>query len=195
MTGARIVVADDESILRLDVREMLTQAGYRVMAEANTGDLAVELAALHQPDLIVMDIKMPGMSGVKASRIIQRAYGIPVLLLTAYSDMEFIQEAKRAGVVGYLVKPFTERDLIPAVEMGLAQRQRLAVLQSNIKELEGKIQLQKKVQRAKGILMEACRYSEAEATRRLQSYCMNRRKKLGEVADEIIKHGRPADMG
>lgn len=190
MNGARIVVADDESILRLDVKAMLTAAGYRVMAEANTGDLAIELAALHQPDLIVMDIKMPGMSGVKASRIIQETYGVPVLLLTAYSDMEFIQEAKKAGVVGYLVKPFTERDLIPAVEMGLAQTQRLTALRSNIRELEGKIQLQRKVQRAKGILMDTCQYSEAEATRRLQSYCMHHRKTLDEVAAQIIKHGR-----
>lgn len=190
MNKGRIMVVDDESILRMDLREMLEDAGYEVVEEANSGDLAVELAAAHQPDLIVMDVKMPGMNGIKASRIIQQSFHIPVLLLTAYSKTELVEKARHAGVIGYLVKPITERDLIPAVEMALAQAERLRELKAGIEKLEQKVEEQKKINKAKGILMEQYGWSEDEAYRRLRSHCMDQQIKMGEAADFILAKKR-----
>lgn len=159
----RLMVVEDESILRMDIKEMLIENGYEVVAEANSGDKAIELAATRKPDLIVMDIKMPKMNGIKASRIIYQAFQIPVLLLTAYSERDLVEEAKNAHILGYLVKPVTERDLIPAVEIALAQANRLKAMANDIKKMEEKIQDQKIIQRAKGILMEVYQVSEEQA--------------------------------
>ncbi|MGU4858427.1 ANTAR domain-containing protein, partial [Escherichia coli] len=128
------------------------------------------------------------MNGIKASKIINQTYGIPVLLLTAYSEMEFIHEARNAQVLGYLVKPISERDLIPAVEMALGQSQRVHHLLGNIKELEQKIEDQKNIQKAKRIIMESYQVSENEAYKSLRSYCMTHRRSMKEVAEEILQH-------
>lgn len=187
MNKARVMVVDDESILRMDLKEMLRDAGYNVVAEANSGDLAIELAAAHKPDLIIMDVKMPGLNGIKASRIIQQSFNIPVLLLTAYSKTELVEKARNAGVVGYLVKPITERDLVPAVEMALAQAERMQALKKDISTLEHQIDVQKKVNKAKGVLMEQYGWNEEKAYQQLRSYCMSHRIKMEEAADLILK--------
>lgn len=179
----RLMVVEDESILRMDIKEMLIENGYEVVAEANSGDKAIELAATRKPDLIVMDIKMPKMNGIKASRIIYQAFQIPVLLLTAYSERDLVEEAKNAHILGYLVKPVTERDLIPAVEIALAQANRLKAMANDIKKMEEKIQDQKIIQRAKGILMEVYQVSEEQAFKMLRSYSMNHGMTMRKVAD------------
>lgn len=184
----RLMVVEDESILRMDIKEMLIEAGYDVVAEANSGDKAIELAALHKPDLIVMDIKMPKMNGIKASRIIHQAFQIPSLLLTAYSERDLVEEAKNAHILGYLVKPVSENALIPAVEIALAQAKRLVALAMDIKKMEEKIQDQKVIQRAKGILMEVYDVSEEQAFKMLRSYSMNNGKTMKAVADSILLH-------
>jgi two-component system, response regulator PdtaR len=188
MGNSRIMVVEDESILRMDIKEMLKEAGYDVVAEANSGDAAIELAALHQPDLIVMDIKMPKMNGIKASRIIYQAFQIPALLLTAYSERDLVEEAKNAHILGYLVKPISERDLIPAVEIALAQANRLKTLVNDIKKMEAKIEDQKTIQRAKGILMEVYQVGEEQAFKMLRSYSMNHGNTMKQVAEYIILH-------
>lgn len=167
---------------------MLLEAGYDVVAEANTGELAVELAALHRPDLIVMDVKMPRMNGLKASRIIQKSFNVPILLLTAYTEAELIEEAKEAHIFGYLVKPITEKDLIPAVEMALGQSKRLHGLLDSIKEMEHKLEARKQIEQAKGILMDVHNINEEDAYKALRTYCMNNRKTMSEVAASIIQH-------
>lgn len=147
MSKGRIMVVDDESILRMDIKEMLQEAGYDVVAEANNGETAIELAAKHIPDLIVMDVKMPKMNGMKAARIINRSFDIPTLLLTAYTEEELIAEAREAYIFGYLVKPITEKDLIPAVEVALGQAKRVKSLIGSIKEMEQKMEMRKRVER------------------------------------------------
>ncbi|WP_027416109.1 ANTAR domain-containing response regulator [Aneurinibacillus terranovensis] len=188
MSKGRIMVVDDESILRMDVKEMLVEAGYDVVAEANNGDMAIEQAAIHRPDLIVMDVKMPKMNGIKASRIIQKTYGIPVLLLTAYSEQELVQEAREAQNIGYLVKPITERDLIPSVEIALGQAMRINCLLDSIKKLEHQLEIRKKIEKAKGVLMAEYHLGEEEAYRKLRTYCMNNRISMDEAADHVIAH-------
>jgi response regulator NasT len=184
----KVMVVEDESILRMDIKEMLKEAGYEVVAEANSGDKAIELAALHKPDLIVMDVKMPKMNGIKASRIIYQAFEIPTLLLTAYSERDLVEEAKNAHILGYLVKPVSERDLIPAVEIALAQASRLKDMANEIKKMEEKFQDQKVIQRAKGILMDIYQVSEEQAFKMLRSYSMNQGKSMKKVADYILLH-------
>ncbi|MFT9846482.1 ANTAR domain-containing response regulator [Aneurinibacillus sp. REN35] len=186
MSKGRIMVVDDESILRMDIKEMLQEAGYEVVAEANNGEAAIELSARHVPDLIVMDVKMPKMNGMKAARIINRSFEIPTLLLTAYTEDELITEAKEAHIFGYLVKPITERDLIPAVEVAIGQAQRVQSLMGSIKEMERKIEVRKQVERAKGVLMDVYQLSEERAYQTMRTYCMNTRKTMGEVAEHIL---------
>jgi AmiR/NasT family two-component response regulator len=190
MSKSRIMVVDDESIIRMDIKEMLLEAGFEVVAEANSGELAIELAGKHLPDLIVMDVKMPRMNGIKASRIIQQTWQIPVVLLTAYSQTEFIEEAKNAHIVGYLVKPITENDLIPAIEIALGQSKRMKSLMGNIKKLEQKIKDQKTVEKAKGIIMEIDHFNEEEAYKKLRSYSMNHQLEMIVVAHDVIKNRR-----
>lgn len=180
------MVVDDESILRMDIKEMLQEAGYEVVAEANNGEAAIELSARHVPDLIVMDVKMPKMNGMKAARIINRSFEIPTLLLTAYTEDELIMEAREAHIFGYLVKPITERDLIPAVEVAIGQARRVQSLMGSIKEMERKMEVRKQVERAKGVLMDVYQLSEERAYQTMRTYCMNTRKTMGEVAEHIL---------
>lgn len=188
MNKGRMMVVDDESIIRMDLKQMLMESGYEVVAEANSGEAAIELAASHRPDLVIMDVKMPGMSGIKASRIIQQSFGIHVMLLTAYSREELIEEAKNSSVVGYLVKPVSKRNLIPAIEIALANIKKYEDMDIKNKELLNKMEVQKKVQQAKGVLMDVYHLSEEEAYRKLQFFSMSKGKKMKEVAEYIILH-------
>ncbi|WP_170086268.1 ANTAR domain-containing response regulator [Kyrpidia spormannii] len=186
MSRARIMIVDDESILRMDIREILQEHCYEVVAEAGNGESAVELAHRHRPDLVLMDVKMPKINGVKAGRIIHQKLGIPIVLLTAYSDGALIEEAKNSGVLGYLVKPVGESDLIPAVEIALAQGDRLHRLSCNVHRLEKQLEIRKLVERAKGILMQEHGLSEQSAYQMLRSESMNQRVSLERMAQDVI---------
>jgi len=180
------VIADDESIIRMDLKEMLTNLGYLVIGEAGDGRSAVSLARELRPDLVIMDIKMPDMDGIEAARILTEEEIAPVILLTAYSQRELIEGAKEAGVVAYLVKPFRESDLAPAIEVALARFKQFQDLKKEVGDLKEALETRKLVERAKGILMDTQGLSEAEAFRRIQRMSMNTRKPMKEVAEAII---------
>ena len=186
MDRSRIVVADDESLIRMDLREMLSQLGYLVVGEAGDGRSAVNLSRELKPDVVIMDIKMPDLDGIEAARILTQERIAPVLLLTAYSDRELIDRAREAGVAGYLVKPFRESDLAPAIEIALARFAEFRELQKEVGDLQETLETRKLVDRAKGILMDTQSLTEAESFRRIQKMSMNTRKPMKEVAEAII---------
>ncbi|HDN79610.1 MAG: response regulator [Chloroflexi bacterium] len=186
MRRTRIIIADDESIIRMDLKEMLTNLGYLVIGEVGDGRSAVNLARELKPDLVIMDIKMPDMDGIEAARILTEEDIAPVILLTAYSQRELIERAKEAGVVAYLVKPFRESDLAPAIEIALARFEEFRAVKKETEDLREALETRKLVERAKGILMDTQGLSEAEAFRRIQKMSMNTRKPMKEVAEAII---------
>jgi AmiR/NasT family two-component response regulator len=182
----RVIIADDESLVRVDLREALTELGYLVVGEVGDGQSAVNMARELDPDVVVMDIKMPGLDGIEAARVLTQERIAPVVLLTAYSQKDLIERAKEAGVVGYLVKPFRETDLSPAIELALARFAEFRSLQEEVGNLTEALETRKKVERAKGILMEKQGMSESEAFRKIQKMSMNTRKPMKEVAEAII---------
>jgi len=182
----RVIIADDESIIRMDVREMLTNLGYLVVGEVGDGRSAVNLARELKPDIVVMDIKMPDMDGIEAARILTEEKIAPVLLLTAYSQRELIERAKEAGVAGYIVKPFQESDLAPAIEVALARFREFRALEQEVEDLQEALETRKLVDRAKGILMDSQGLKESEAFRKIQKMSMNTRKPMRQVAEAII---------
>ena len=186
MGQTRVVIADDESIIRMDLKEMLTHAGYLVVGEAGDGMSAVHLARKVRPDLVIMDIKMPGLDGVSAAKVLTEEQIAPVLLLTAYSERELIDAAREAGVVAYLVKPFREAELLPAMEIALARFQEFEELRREVEDLRDALETRKLVERAKGILMDSQGLTEAEAFRRIQQISMNTRRPMREVASAIL---------
>ena len=186
MERTRVIIADDESIIRMDLREMLTNLGYLVIGEVGDGRSAVNLARELRPDVVIMDIKMPDMDGIDAAKVLTAERVSPVLLLTAYSQRELIERAKEAGVVGYIVKPFRESDLSPAIEVAVARFAEFRALEEEVGNLTEALETRKKVEKAKGILMETQGMSEAEAFRKIQKMSMNTRKPMKEVAEAII---------
>lgn len=182
----RILIADDESLIRMNLREMLNQQGYDVVGEATTGRAAVDLAKKIHPDLVLLDIKMPDMDGLEASRILVQAGIAPVVLLTAYSDDDLVADAKAAGVSGYLIKPVRETEIAPVIEIALARFDELKTLQAKVMDLEEALETRKLIERAKGVLMEAHGLSEAEAFHRMRKTSMDNRKSMREVADAIL---------
>ena len=182
----RVVIADDEAIIRMDLREMLTNLGYLVVGEVADGKSAVNLARELRPDIVVMDIKMPDLDGIDAARILTHERIAPVLLLTAYSQSELIERAKEAGIVGYIVKPVRESDLAPAIEVALARFGELRALEREVGDLKDALETRKMVDRAKGILMDSQGLSESEAFRRIQTMSMNTRKPMKQVAEAIV---------
>lgn len=182
----RIMVVEDESIVRLDVSLMLEDAGYSVVAQAGDGESAVEQAFAHKPDLIIMDIKMPKLNGLKASQIISNKMNIPILLLTAYSQKEFINKAKESNIYGYLVKPITEASLIPAVEIALKQAERSDEFREKINTMELKIKSRKIIERAKGLLMDKQNLSEDLAFQKMRKISMDKQVPLENIAKRII---------
>jgi len=181
-----VIIADDESIIRMDLREMLTNLGYLVVGEAGDGRSAVNLARELKPDVVIMDIKMPDMDGIDAAKILTEERIAPVLLLTAYSQQELIERAKEAGVVGYIVKPFRESDLAPAIEVAIARFAEFRALEKEVGDLKLALETRKLVDRAKGILMDTQGLTEAQAFRKIQKMSMNTRKPMKEVAEAII---------
>jgi AmiR/NasT family two-component response regulator len=184
----RVIIADDESIIRMDLREMLSNLGYLVVGEVGDGRSAVNLAQELKPDVVVMDIKFEGddFDGIDAARMLTEEQIAPVLLLTAYSQRDLVARAREAGVVGYLVKPFREADLVPAIEVALARFNEFRAMEKQVGDLEDALETRKFVDRAKGILMDTHDLTEAEAFRRIQKMSMNTRKPMKDVAEAVI---------
>ncbi len=186
MDSLRIVIADDEPIIRLDLRKTLENMGHQVVAEAGDGAKAVELARELKPDILILDIKMPEMDGIEAAKVVTTEGIAPILLLTAYSQKDLVDRAKDAGVFAYLVKPFKEADLLPAMEIAISRYEEFVELENEVSDLENKLDTRKSVDRAKGILMDQYGLKEQEAFRRIQVQSMNTRKSMREIAEAII---------
>lgn len=182
----RILLADDEALLRLDLREMLADAGHDIVGEAGNGAEAVELARQLKPDFIIMDVKMPVMDGLTAAKIIAEEDIAPVLLLTAYSQQDIVEKAKDAGVIAYLVKPVREEQLFPAMEIAVSRFAELQQLNEELSELKESLETRKLLDRAKGILMTAHGMTEQEAYRKMQQFSMAKRISLKQLAESII---------
>ena len=180
----RILVAEDEALIRMDLIEMLEEAGYQVIAQATNGEEAIALATEHQPDLAILDVKMPVLDGISAAeKIISIA---PVLMLTAFSQRELVDRARDAGVMAYVVKPFTIGDLVPAVEIAISRHTQMRSLAEEVADLHERLETRKIIDRAKGILMNALNLSEPEAFSWIQRAAMDRRLTMKEVAQAVI---------
>lgn len=182
----RLVIADDESIIRMNLKETLVGLGYLVVGEAGDGVSAINVARELKPDLVLMDIKMPRLDGIQAARILTEEKIAPVLLLTAYSDRELVERAREAGVVNYVVKPFREAELLPAIEIAMARYQEFLEMDRQIADLKETLDTRKIVERAKGVLMDTQGLKEAEAFRKIQQLSMNTRKSMKEIARAIL---------
>ncbi len=182
-----ILLADDEALIRLDLREMLSDAGHKIVGEAADGQQAVKLARELRPDFIIMDVKMPIMDGLEAAAIIGEENIAPVLLLTAYSQKDIVEKATKAGVIAYLVKPVREEQLFPAMEIAFSRFAQLQQLNQELLDLKDSLETRKLVDRAKGILMTAHKISEQDAYRKMQQYSMAKRITLKALAESIIK--------
>ena len=185
-TGLRAVVAEDETLIRLDLVEVLTGAGYRVVGEAADGRAAVEAVREHRPDIVVMDVKMPVMDGIAAASEIAGERLAPVVMLTAFSQRELVERARTAGAMAYVVKPFTEADLVPAIELAVARFDELRSLEAEVRDLGDRLETRKIVDRAKALLQERMRLTEAESFRWIQKTSMDRRLTMREVAQAVI---------
>ncbi|OWU66043.1 MAG: response regulator [Armatimonadetes bacterium Cent15-Ar3] len=186
MSQVRVLIADDEPIIRLDLRQMLESLGYEVVGEAGDGQAAVDLARELKPDVCILDVNMPVMDGIEAVDIITDENIAPTILLTAYSDKELIDRARAAGVFAYLVKPFKPSDLAPSIEVARARFEQNVLLNKEVTNLSQRLEARKAIDRAKGILMDSHSLGEAEAYRRIQVQSMNLRKTMQEVAEAII---------
>lgn len=183
-TAVRILVAEDEALIRMDLVEMLQEAGYEVVAQATNGEEAIALATEHQPDLALLDVKMPVLDGISAAeKIISIA---PVLMLTAFSQKELVDRARDAGVMAYVVKPFTIGDLVPAIEIAISRHTQMRSLAEEVADLHERLETRKIIDRAKGILMKALNLSEPEAFSWIQRAAMDRRLTMKEVANAVI---------
>jgi len=187
MKKLKLVIADNESIIRMDLKEILEEAGHEIVGEAIDGYKAVELTRKYRPDLVIMDIKMPEMDGIAAAKVIANEKLAPVLLLTAFSQPEIVERAKDSGVLAYLVKPVKESNLFPAMEIALSRFQEMQQLENELDDVKNSLEMRKTLDRAKGILMDAYGLTESEAYRRIQQYSMAKRKSIKEVAESIIR--------
>ncbi|WP_104179568.1 ANTAR domain-containing response regulator [Arthrobacter sp. B0490] len=182
----RVIVAEDETLIRLDIIEILRGEGYEVVAEADNGEKAVALAQEHKPDLVLMDVKMPVMDGITAAEQIVKARIAPVVLLTAFSQKELIERARDAGAMAYVVKPFTPADLIPAIEIAMSRHEEIKALEAEVSDLQEQFATRKLVERAKSLLTTKMGLTEPEAFRWIQKTSMDRRLSMREVAETII---------
>mgnify|MGYP000208982839 FL=1 len=182
--ATRILVAEDETLIRMDLVEMLTEAGYEVIAQAINGEEAIALANEHKPDLAILDVQMPVLDGISAAeKIIAIA---PVLMLTAFSQRELVDRARDAGVMAYVVKPFTISDLVPAIEIAISRHTQMRSLADDVADLHDRLETRKVIDRAKGILMKALNLTEPEAFSWIQRAAMDRRITMKEVAEAVI---------
>lgn len=192
--SVRVVIAEDEAIVRLDLKEILEEEGYEVVGETGRGDEAVDLVRAQRPDLAILDIKMPGADGLTAARDISSERLAAVLILTAFSQRDLIDQARDAGALAYLVKPFQKSELLPAIEIALGRFTEMKALYDQVKSAEERLEVRKQVERAKGILMDDLGMKEHEAFSWIQHTAMQRRLQMVEVARQIISEGlRPGD--
>jgi response regulator NasT len=182
----RVVIAEDEAIIRMDLRETLEEEGYDVVGETGRGDQAVELVRELEPDLAVLDIKMPGMDGLEAARIINDERLCGVLMLTAFSQREVVEEARDAGALAFLVKPFQKSDLVPAIEVAMGRFRELRTLSGEVDALGEQLESRKVIDRAKGVLMDEAGISESDAFTFIQRTAMSERTRMRDVADRIL---------
>ncbi len=184
MTSKRILIAEDETLIRMDLAEMLRENGYEVVAEATNGEEAVVLANELKPDLAILDVKMPKLDGISAAETIVKTS--PVLMLTAFSQKDLVERALDAGVMAYVVKPFTIDDLIPAIEIATTRHAQMLALQAEVADLSERLETRKLIDRAKGILMKAMNLSEPDAFRWIQRTAMDKRVSMKQVAEAVI---------
>lgn len=184
--GQRVLLAEDEALIRLDLAEMLAEAGYEVVGQASNGEEAVSLAESLRPDLIIMDVKMPVMDGLTAAETIGEQRICPVIMLTAFSQKELVERARDAGVMAYIVKPFTVSDVTPAIEVATSRWAEMTALESEVADLGERLETRKAVEKAKGVLMKKLKITEAEAFRWIQKTAMDRRLGMREVADAVV---------
>ena len=183
----RVVVAEDEALIRLDLVEMLREEGYDVVGQAGDGEEAVRLAEELRPDVVMLDVKMPVLDGISAAERITGARIAPVVMLTAFSQRELVERARDAGAMAYLVKPFTQGDLVPAIELAVSRHAEITTLEAEVADLGERLETRKRVERAKSLLQEKYALSESEAFRWLQKSAMDRRLSMREVADVVIR--------
>ena len=191
----RVVIAEDEAIIRLDLKEILEAEGYAVVGETGRGDEAIDLVRMLEPDLVVLDIKMPGMNGIDAAKVISDEGLAAVILLTAFSQQDLIQEASNAGVLAYLVKPFQRSDLVPAIELALGRFKEISDLKQETLMLRESLQTRKLVDRAKGLLIDNYGLKESDAYRYLQKKAMEDRTTMKAVAEDILTDTSNLDSG
>jgi AmiR/NasT family two-component response regulator len=185
----RVVIAEDEALIRMDLAEMLAEEGYAVVGEAGDGVKAVELAERERPDLVIIDVKMPVLDGIAAAERIAEARIAPVVILTAFSQRELVERARDAGAMAYLVKPFTRSDLVPAIEIAVSRFTELDALDREVADLGEQLATRKAVDRAKGVLQKELGLTEPEAFRWIQKTAMDLRRSMREVADGVVEHG------
>jgi response regulator NasT len=185
----RVLIAEDEALIRLDLAEMLTEEGYEVVGEAGDGETAVRLAEQTQPDLVILDIKMPIMDGIAAAERIAGNRIAPVVILTAFSQRDLVERARAAGAMAYLVKPFQKSDLVPAIEIAVSRFAEIAALEAEVASLGDRLETRKAVERAKGILMRDYGMSEPDAFRWIQRNAMDHRMTMRAVAERIVQEG------
>ncbi len=183
------MIAEDEALIRLDLAEMLAEEGYVVVGQAGDGEAAIALAMEHNPDLVVMDVKMPKLDGIAAASQIAAARIAPVVMLTAFSQRELVERARDAGAMAYLVKPFSKSDLVPAIEMAMSRFAEITALEKEVGDLAGQLATRKVVERAKSLLQEALGFTEPEAFSWIQRTAMDLRLPMQQVAQGIIDHG------
>jgi len=184
-----VVIAEDEVLIRMDLAEMLAEEGYEVVGQAGDGQAAIELARVHEPDLVILDVKMPVLDGIAAAETIARERIAPVVMLTAFSQRDLVERARDAGAMAYLVKPFTASDLVPAVELAVSRFAELAHLEAEVAGLTERLETRKAVDRAKGVLQAQLELSEPEAFRWIQKTAMDLRLSMRQVAEGVIEHG------
>ena len=182
----RVVIAEDEALIRMDLKEMLEESGYTVVGEAGDGETAVRLAHELRPDLVVLDVKMPVLDGISAAERITEGHLAPVLMLTAFSQKDLVDRARDAGAMAYLVKPFQKADLVPAIEMAVSRYEQMAALESEVADLTERLETRKLVDRAKALLQNSHGLSEADSFRWIQKTSMDRRLSMREVAETVL---------
>jgi response regulator NasT len=185
------VIAEDEALIRLDLKEMLEEDGYVVAGEASDGEAAVKLTESLRPDLVIMDIKMPGLDGISAAERITADHLAPVVILTAFSQRDLVMRARDAGAMAFLVKPFTKADLVPAIEIAVSRFQEFSALESEVTNLKDRLEVRKLLDRAKGLLQAERGMTEAEAFRWIQKSSMDRRMTMRAVAEEVLQSAQP----
>jgi response regulator NasT len=185
----RVVIAEDQALIRMDLAEMLAEEGYQVVGQAADGEEAVALAEQHRPDLVVLDVKMPRLDGISAAQRIAEQRIAPVVILTAFGQRELVERARDAGAMAYVVKPFTKNDLVPAIEMAVSRYAEITLLESEVAELSDRLETRKAVDRAKGVLQQQLELSEPEAFRWIQKTAMDLRLSMRQVAEGVVRHG------